>query len=84
MTKPVILNPKSQKADKRQTTASFDSNVLKFCLRIKAFLQMLKKVFFVEYHKNTQKPCETTNIRCANFQNCPEKLKNCNCIKHRV
>ena len=88
MTKPVILNPDSQKTNKRQTNVGFGSKILKFCLRIKTFLQMLEKeVFFAKFktiilniaeiHK---KPCEKTNIGCANFQNCRERLKNYNCI----
>ena len=35
---------------------------------------------FIEYCKNAQKPCEKTNIGCANFQNCLERLKKYNCI----
>ena len=50
MTKPVILNPYSQKAGKKQTTAGSGGKILKFCLRIKAFPQMLKKeVFFPKF-----------------------------------
>ena len=43
MTKPVILNPTSQKTNKRQTIVVFSSKILKFCPRIKIFLQMLEK-----------------------------------------
>ena len=50
MTKTVILNPNSQKTNKRQTIVFFSSKILKFCLRIKTFLQMLEKeVFFVKF-----------------------------------
>ena len=88
MTKPVILKPTNQKINKRQTIAGFRSKILKFCPRIKTFLHMLEKdVFFckiqddyIEYPRNTQNPCEKTNIGRANFQNCPERLKNYNCI----
>ena len=87
MTKPVILNRNSEKTNNRQTIVGFSSKILKFCLRIKTFLQMLEKEVFckisddyIEYRRNTQKPCEKTNIGCANFQNCPERLKSYNCI----
>ena len=50
MTKPVILNPNIQKTNKRQTIVSFGSKILKFCLRIKAFLQMFEKeVLFAKF-----------------------------------
>ena len=34
----------------------------------------------IVYRKKTQKPCEKTNIRYTNFQNCPKRLKNFNGI----
>ena len=37
------MNPNSQKTNKGQTNADFGSKILKFCLRIKTFLQMLEK-----------------------------------------
>ena len=43
MTKRVILSPNSpnsQKTNKRQTIVGFGSKMLKFCLRIKIFVQM--------------------------------------------
>ena len=43
MTIPVILNPNSQKTNKRQTIVGFGIKSLKFCLRIKTFVQMLEK-----------------------------------------
>ena len=50
MTKPVILNPNSQKTDKRQTIVGFSSKILKFCPRNKTFLQMLQKeVLFAKF-----------------------------------
>ena len=53
MTKPVILSPNghnSQKTNKRQTIAGFDSKILKFCLRISIFVQMLEKeVIFAKF-----------------------------------
>ena len=50
ITKPVILSPNSQKTNKRQTIVGFRSKILKFCLRIKTFVQMLEKeVFFVKF-----------------------------------
>ena len=42
MTKPVILIHNSQKT-KRQTVVGFSSKSLKFCLKIKIFVQMLEK-----------------------------------------
>ena len=49
MKKPVILNPNSQKTNKRKTIVYFDSKILEFCLRIKRFLQMLEnEVFFAK------------------------------------
>ena len=47
MTKQVILNPKNQKTNKRQAIVGFGSKILKFCLRIKTFLQMLEKKSFL-------------------------------------
>ena len=66
MTKPVILNPNSQKTNKRQTIVGFSSKILKLCLTIKTFLQMLEKEVFLakfrtiilniaEMHKNLVK-----------------------------
>ena len=50
MTKPVILNPTSQKTSKRQTTVSCSRKILKICRRIKIFLQILEKeVFFAKF-----------------------------------
>ena len=53
MTKPVILspnNPNSQKINKRQTIVGFGSKILKFCLRIKIFVQIKEKeVLFVKF-----------------------------------
>ena len=43
MTKPVILNPNNQKVNKTQNIVGFGSKVIKFCLRIKTFPQMLEK-----------------------------------------
>ena len=43
MTKPVIMNHNSQKPNKRQTIVGFSSKILKFCDRIKKFIQMLEK-----------------------------------------
>ena len=43
MTKQVILSsnsPNNRKTNKRQTIAGFGSKMLKFCLRIKIFVQM--------------------------------------------
>ena len=40
VTKPVILSPDSKIANIRQTIVGFGSKVLKFCLRIKTFVQM--------------------------------------------
>ena len=48
MTKPVVLNPNSQKTNKRQTIVGFGSKILKFYLRIKTFLQMLEKKYFLQ------------------------------------
>ena len=48
MTKPVILNPNSQKVKKKQTIVGFGSKILKFYLRIKTFLQMLEKKYFLQ------------------------------------
>ena len=49
MRKPVIVIPNSQKT-KRQTIVGFSSKSLKFCLRIKIFVQMLKKeVLFAKF-----------------------------------
>ena len=48
MRKPVIVIPSSQK--KKQTIVGFSSKSLKFCLRIKIFVQMLKKeVLFAKF-----------------------------------
>ena len=66
MTKPVILNPNDQKTNKRQTIVGFGSKSLKFCIRIKTFLQMLEKeacfaklsaitLHIVEIHKSIVK-----------------------------
>ena len=52
MTKPLILIPNSQKnkETKKQIIAGFSSKSLKFCLRIKIFVQMLKKeVVFAKF-----------------------------------
>ena len=50
MTKPVILSSDSQKTNKRQTIVGFGSKSLKFCLRIKTFVQMLEKeVLFAKF-----------------------------------
>ena len=92
MTKPVILNLNNQKTNKSQTIVGFGSKILKFCLKIKTFLQMLEKqvsfaklrTIILNIAKNTQRPCEKTSKGCANFQNCPQRLKNYNCVKHRV
>ena len=82
ITKSVVLSPNNQKTNKRQTTVSFRSKFLKFCLRIKTFVQILEKTSFfaklgrcTDYCKNTQKPCENINVGCANFQNCPQRSK---------
>ena len=40
MTKPVILSPNSQKANRRQTIVSFGSKILKLCPRIKTYVEM--------------------------------------------
>ena len=49
MTKP-ILNPNNQKTNKRQIIVGFGGKFLKFCLRIKTFLQMLEKeIFFAKF-----------------------------------
>ena len=49
VTKPVILIRNSQKT-KRQTIVGFSSRSLKFCLRIKIFVQMLEKeVLFAKF-----------------------------------
>ena len=54
MTKPVILNPNSQKANKRQNIVDSGSKIIKFCLRIKTSLQMLQKeVFFAKFRTMT-------------------------------
>ena len=42
ITKSVVLSPNNQKTNKRQTTVSFGSKFLKFCLRIKTFVQILE------------------------------------------
>ena len=41
----------------------------------------------IEFHESTHKTTQTqtqihkyTSIRCANFQNCPKRFKNYNCI----
>ena len=68
MTKPVILSPKStnsQNRNMRQTIVAFGKDVL-----FAKFRTMILNIA-----KNTQKPCEETNIGCAIFQNCPEKWK---------
>ena len=50
MTKPIILNPNNQKTNKRQIIVGFGGKFLKFCLRIKTFLQMLEKeIFFAKF-----------------------------------
>ena len=50
VTKPVILSPDSKIANIRQTVVGFGSKVLKFCLRIKTFVQMLEKeVLFAKF-----------------------------------
>ena len=46
--KTVILNPKSKKINKSQTIVGFGCKILKFCLRIKTFLQMLEKEVFLQ------------------------------------
>ena len=48
MTKPIILNPNNQKTNKRQIIIGFSGKFLKFCLRIKTFLQMLEKKSFLQ------------------------------------
>ena len=50
MTKPIILNPNNQKNNKKQIIVGFGGKFLKFCLRIKTFLQMLEKeIFFAKF-----------------------------------
>ena len=50
MTKPIILNPNNQKTNKKQIIVGFGGKFLKFCLRIKTFLQMLEKeIFFAKF-----------------------------------
>ena len=50
MTKPIILNPNNQKTNMRQIIVGFGGKFLKFCLRIKTFLQMLEKeIFFAKF-----------------------------------
>ena len=50
MTKPIILNPNNLKTHKRQIIVAFGGKFLKFCLRIKTFLQMLEKeIFFAKF-----------------------------------
>ena len=53
MTKPVIMSPNSansQKINKTQAGVGFSSKILKFCLRIKIFVQMLEKeVLFAKF-----------------------------------
>ena len=39
MTKPVILSPNSQKANRRQTIVGFGSKILKLCPRIKTYVE---------------------------------------------
>ena len=40
MTKPVIMSPNSQKANRRQTIVGFGSKILKLCPRIKTYVEM--------------------------------------------
>ena len=50
MTKPVILGPNREKTNKGQTIVGFGSKFLKFCLRIKTFVQILEKeVLFAKF-----------------------------------
>ena len=65
----MILSPNTKKTNRRQTTVDFGGEVIKFCFRIKIFVQILEKeVLFckildddIEHWKNTQKPCKKTN-----------------------
>ena len=50
MTKPVILSPSSQRTNKRQTIVGVGSKILKLCLRIRTFVQLLEKeVLFAKF-----------------------------------
>ena len=84
MTKPVILIPNSQKT-KKQTVVGLSGKSLKFCLRIKIFVQMLEKE--VLFAKLTMIILNIAKIHrsvvkklTSDFQNCPERLKNYNRI----
>ena len=48
--KSIVLSPKSQKTI--ETIVSFGSKILRFCLKIKTFTQMLKKKPFLQKQKN--------------------------------
>ena len=50
MTKPVILRPNSRRTNQRQQILGFGGKILKFCLRIKTFVEMLEKeVLFAKF-----------------------------------
>ena len=50
MTKSVILGSNRQRTNKRQTVVGFGCKFLKFCLRIKTFVQILEKeVLFAKF-----------------------------------
>ena len=72
------MNPNSPniKTNKRQTIVGFASKVLKLCLRIKIFVQMLEKEVFSEKFRtmtlNTVKVHKS--FGCADFQNYPERF----------
>ena len=85
MTKPVILNPNSPKTNKRQNIVDSAGKIPKFCLRIKISLKILQKeVFFAKFRTMTlsiakiHKSLVKKLTGYANFQNCPERLKNYN------
>ena len=48
--KSIVLSPESQKTI--ETIVSFGSKILRFCLKIKTFTQMLKKKPFLQKQKN--------------------------------
>ena len=50
--KSIVLSPKSQKTNIIETIVSFGSKILRFCLKIKTFTQMLKKKPFLQKQKN--------------------------------
>ena len=46
----VMLSPNSQKTNKQQSIVGLDSKFLKFCFRVKTFVQMLEKeVLFAKF-----------------------------------